>query len=259
MKVPSNLIRHQRFAVNTLGRDLFVGDIHGNYQLLMSALATLEFDLYRDRLFCCGDLIDRGPDSPACLALAAEPWCYTVLGNHEQFLLNYDADNVHLCVSWYVNGGLWWLALRALEQARLQQLVCQHYCLSLEICTEHHRIGVVHAEVPGLSWPPLFREEGGRDEDSLTALLWQRGRIGAGEAVHISGIDFVVCGHTPVPRATLLGNQLFLDTGCGYLPSLRLMEPRLSIAEFGRDEVVIHGFSGSYTSQEKLLFVSGTN
>ena len=52
-----------RFDKNTHGTDYIVGDIHGHYERLMSQLGELNFDFACDRLFCVGDLIDRGPDS----------------------------------------------------------------------------------------------------------------------------------------------------------------------------------------------------
>ena len=74
----------ERCAVNRAGTDYVVGDIHGCYGLLQAALERLDFDTACDRLFCVGDLIDRGPDSRACLELVFEPWLHAVRGNHEE-------------------------------------------------------------------------------------------------------------------------------------------------------------------------------
>jgi serine/threonine protein phosphatase 1 len=52
-------------------------------------MAHVNFDQFRDRLFSVGDLIDRGPDSLRCLELIAEPWFYTVQGNHEIAMLGF--------------------------------------------------------------------------------------------------------------------------------------------------------------------------
>lgn len=72
---------------NTRGRDYLVGDLHGTAPLLLEKLHTLGFDFTRDRLFCTGDLVDRGPASLATLALLREPWFFSTLGNHERILL----------------------------------------------------------------------------------------------------------------------------------------------------------------------------
>lgn len=43
---------------NTLGTDFVVGDLHGQYSLLMAELDGLGFDDAKDRLLCVGDLVD---------------------------------------------------------------------------------------------------------------------------------------------------------------------------------------------------------
>ena len=52
--------RVKRFAANTAGRDFAVGDIHGHFTRLQSALDKAGFEPSVDRLFSVGDLIDRG-------------------------------------------------------------------------------------------------------------------------------------------------------------------------------------------------------
>lgn len=73
---------------NTSGRDFVVGDLHGQRRELERQLEVARFDIRRDRLFSVGDLVDRGPDSLETLALIAEPWFHSVLGNHEFDLLH---------------------------------------------------------------------------------------------------------------------------------------------------------------------------
>lgn len=63
---------------NTQGRDFVVGDIHGEFSLLESALESISFDRERDRLICCGDLIDRGPESHRALEFLLKPWFYSM-------------------------------------------------------------------------------------------------------------------------------------------------------------------------------------
>ncbi|NOT83789.1 MAG: hypothetical protein HOP02_03200 [Methylococcaceae bacterium] len=78
--------------INNQGTDYVVGDLHGCYQLLQDLLDKVNFDPACDRLISVGDLIDRGPDSLACLQLLAEPWFYAVRGNHEAMLANFFAN-----------------------------------------------------------------------------------------------------------------------------------------------------------------------
>lgn len=72
---------------NTQGKDWVVGDIHGQYDILMEALDNISFDRTKDRLFSVGDLVDRGPKVFECLRLLKEPWFFAVKGNHENMFL----------------------------------------------------------------------------------------------------------------------------------------------------------------------------
>lgn len=57
-------------------------------------------------MFSVGDLVDRGPDSLACLQLIREPWFHCVLSNHEQMM--FEAFNGgYMGQFWLMNGGVW--------------------------------------------------------------------------------------------------------------------------------------------------------
>ena len=85
--------RIQRVAANSQGRDFVIGDLHGCLDQLQDKLNSASFAPERgDRLFAVGDLVDRGPDSLGCLKLLREPWFFSVLGNHDQMLLDALAD-----------------------------------------------------------------------------------------------------------------------------------------------------------------------
>ncbi|WP_194726085.1 metallophosphoesterase [Noviherbaspirillum malthae] len=74
----------QSFTRNTRGRDLIVGDVHGCFSALQAHLDVLGFDPEVERLFCTGDLVDRGAESDLAKEwLSNKPWFYTVRGNHE--------------------------------------------------------------------------------------------------------------------------------------------------------------------------------
>lgn len=78
-----------KIPANVDGRDFVVGDLHGCYDELMLLLEHVNFNKEQDRLFCVGDLIDRGPKPKECLELLHEKWFYPVLGNHETLLLEF--------------------------------------------------------------------------------------------------------------------------------------------------------------------------
>lgn len=78
----------KKIPANVEGRDFVVGDLHGCFDELGKLLKHVKFDPARDRLFSTGDLIDRGPKSADCLSLLSKKWFFSVLGNHEDLLLN---------------------------------------------------------------------------------------------------------------------------------------------------------------------------
>jgi len=220
-----------RLDVNRSGRDFFIGDLHGQPDQLMSALDAVKFEPARDRVISVGDLVDRGPDSPACLALLAEPWFFAVRGNHEQMMVNYEAadaaERSRLRGPWStLNGGKWFcdLAERKPEVATTLVRSAAKLPYLLEVEIPHGIIGVVHAGVPCrfTDWHELIRRCS--DPPSATTrladlewdLLWDRERIGLRIERPISGVTAVVSGHTPVSQPTALANSLFIDTGAGY-------------------------------------------
>lgn len=99
-------IRIQQVEANQNGRDFVCGDIHGMFDLVTQFLSHVDFDPLKDRLFACGDLVDRGLKNEDCLRLLDEPWFFSVLGNHEQLMLEY-AANEYYGQFWPRNGGDW--------------------------------------------------------------------------------------------------------------------------------------------------------
>ena len=73
-----------------------IGDVHGRRDLLEALLAVIRADSgdRAYRIVFLGDLIDRGPESRACLdltitVLASVPGSRLILGNHEEFMLEF--------------------------------------------------------------------------------------------------------------------------------------------------------------------------
>ena len=62
-----------------------VGDIQGCYEPLLKLMDKINFDPAKDRLWCVGDLINRGPDSLKTLRFLKQlgPAFTAVLGNHD--------------------------------------------------------------------------------------------------------------------------------------------------------------------------------
>ncbi|WP_043530448.1 metallophosphoesterase [Litchfieldella xinjiangensis] len=208
----------QRHEENAQGRDFFVGDIHGQYDLLMEAMRGVEFDKARDRLFSVGDLIDRGADSFKCLSLVFEPWFYGVLGNHE--VLAHDAfeDPGSAWDLWQMNGGSWVYLEGAHEVKSILGEALRYLPYAREVEVAGKRIGMVHAEPPA-DWADI-------ETADPQHLVWSRRRISRMDTTPIAGIDAVVVGHTILEQATWLGNVHYIDTGAFHTGNLTLIDAR---------------------------------
>ncbi|RAR62129.1 serine/threonine protein phosphatase 1 [Onishia taeanensis] len=211
-------------AANTQGRDFLVGDIHGQYDLLMKAMASVDFDRARDRLFSVGDLIDRGAQSFDCLSLPFKPWFFGVRGNHEMLaykaLFNTVGDEWHKHELWMANGGTWVQRGSVKEVKMVLSDAMRHLPYARELSVAGKRIGIVHAEPPAdRSRLELEDNDSGRER-----LIWGRSRIKEGDRTTVDGIDAVVVGHSIVGTPTSLGNVHYIDTGAFLTGRLTLIE-----------------------------------
>lgn len=206
---------YRRFARNPAGRDFVVGDVHGMFSTLGELLALERFDEERDRLFSVGDLIDRGPRSRDALDWLAKPWLHAVRGNHEQLLL--DSDDPATRNLWIRhNGGAWWLDCGPAERAAFRE-ACAALPIAIEIAASRGRVGVVHADAPrSNSWADFLSRLESQDERAVEHALWSRERVAGESAGRVSGVDLVVCGHTPTTRIVEAENVRFIDTGAVY-------------------------------------------
>lgn len=210
------LVRHKE---NITGCDYIVGDIHGQWRLLQDALDRVNFQPTRDRVFCVGDLIDRGSASVDCLSLVFEPWFFSVLGNHEVLAKDaLDAGGGQLWDLWFANGGSWVLGENPREVKRILSDALRYLPYAREIPAAGKRLGIVHAEPPR-DWQRLQWQ----GQVDTTALVWSRTRFKQQDQSHVEGIDAVAVGHTTVAEPGWLGNVRYLDTGAFHTGTLTLV------------------------------------
>lgn len=233
------------------GLAFFVGDIHGQYDLLMESLKDVGFEPKKGHvLFSVGDLIDRGPQNMECLKLLDEPWFYAVRGNHEDFMIrtvldgSEDAENM-----WGYNGGFWAASYMNGDGAdhRFSDEMIEYavkldklpYIREVYTTQEKQKILVVHAEIPKNFDYQAFAEKSvprGMAHPDLEALIWQRSlasQSGSGmeklgdfdefalykpdssHAIPPKSIEAnaIVSGHTPVKNPMVVGRNIFIDTG----------------------------------------------
>lgn len=231
----------QYLTLNKQGRDFIIGDIHGHKKRFLKALESVGFDKSRDRLFCTGDLIDKGKHNLFILDSLREDWFFAIRGNHEQMLINrfefplvkpgwgsriqtrFEAEDQH-----QRGGGKWFGRLwNDLAKQRIyQNLSALPYAITLQ--TEFGDIGLVHAEVPERfeSWNEFLKNLI-NDSDVRDDAVWNRYAI---ESVYhankgeyweaefqdaprfIKDIILTVHGHTMSHEPVVHGNQVWIDT-----------------------------------------------
>jgi len=88
-------------------RRIVIGDVHGHYDGLMLLLEALAPSA-DDRVYFLGDLIDRGPKSAQVLEFVKQSAYQTLLGNHEQLMLEALPDgpiDPQAWQAWLYSGG----------------------------------------------------------------------------------------------------------------------------------------------------------
>lgn len=226
------------YGVNTAGKDYICSDIHGHFSLLEATLRGAQFDQERDRLFCLGDLIDRGDESAESLDWLSKPWFHAIQGNHERMLINtVESRSDALRSQWMMWGGSW-----AEEMTPTQlELFSQAFSalpLAIELMLPGDKsVGLVHAELPDTcdwiqvrhSLQNLHAAE--IETTQLTSnMLWTKVQpyLPASEIPRIepvNNIDHVFHGHTIVEHYRTITNRTFMDLGSYKTGRIGLVDP----------------------------------
>ncbi|MCX9157826.1 metallophosphoesterase [Niveibacterium sp. 24ML] len=235
---------------NETGRDIVIGDLHGELSSLDRLLEVLRFDPSCDRVIAVGDLCDHGTRSIDALALLDRPWFFSVMGNHELMLLD-RLNRARRCAGegdhglgrfleairaeCHGAGGSWqleWLeaSARQSEPASIERkLRTLPFALRIHGCD--FTDSVIHAELtPRLErWLMADADDDDRLLSQLDLVHGLTSRIAAAKAKQsgepilpndrvapmpeTSGMT--LCGHTPMPCAMKDGASIFIDTGNG--------------------------------------------
>ncbi|MFZ9736747.1 MAG: metallophosphoesterase family protein [Prochlorotrichaceae cyanobacterium] len=93
---------------STPTRRWVISDVHGQYNTLVQLLSLMS-PTSSDEVYFVGDLIDRGADSRKVVKLVREEGYTTLVGNHEQMMIeSFQADgevSVYDLHAWMANGG----------------------------------------------------------------------------------------------------------------------------------------------------------
>jgi serine/threonine protein phosphatase 1 len=89
------------------GRRIVIGDVHGHYDGLMRLFDAIAPSA-SDSVYFLGDLIDRGPKSCQVVEFVKQSGHVSLLGNHEQLLLDaFPGNRIHpqAMQAWIYSGG----------------------------------------------------------------------------------------------------------------------------------------------------------
>jgi serine/threonine protein phosphatase 1 len=222
----SHLMHH---AQNTTGNDFAVGDIHGCFELLQSALNSINFSPDKDRLFSVGDLVDRGSESHHVLDWLAKPWFHAICGNHDLMAYRSALNDPYPHVDHHRHGGEWLTRQTQEQQTQIgQQLAALP--IAAEVETPHGLIGLIHADYPYDDWSAV--QENTLSDADIESCLWSVDRHKRHYTQPVQGLRALVQGHLTLRSMQVLGNVHYIDTGGwrvnnGYFTFLNLhsLEP----------------------------------
>jgi putative phosphoesterase len=182
-----------------------LADIHGNLAALQAVIADIE-RWSPDMVLVAGDIVNRGPQSGACLdltlQLAAERGWRLIRGNHERYVLNFEQaqrrpDFPSSGPSYELSRMTRW----SHEQLRDKLDIIQALPEQLRVELGGETLALYHAS--------LRHDRDGIEARSPDALL----------RTQIDGAAALFCvGHTHVPLARRLDGTLVVNVGSVGLP-----------------------------------------
>lgn len=216
------------YEKNLHGQDYVIGDIHGRFDLVEKALLLVKFNPLTDRLFCVGDLVDRGEDSWKVLEFLKRPYVHAIRGNHEDVWLDlYNVDEVLPDDMLQIYGGnmgidWWWdvkpqMRLDIIEEFKKLPLV-------IEVASDIGPIGLIHADIDeDLDWNQFKEAINQNKKHDIEEAMWGRTRLSYYLEKEIKGVERVYAGHTTKNIITPLANFIGLDTGAIFNQHLTIV------------------------------------
>ena len=195
-------------------------DVHGHRATLERALERVSPGA-GDRVFCLGDMVDRGPDPVGVLRVVRElPGVVALMGNHEDLMLScLDGGNDALdALNWAINGGATTSeGLSQLDSDELEDLLAWVRACprSASVMVGERRYLLAHAGVDLTAPVPAAWDDAGAEAylaaQSVEDLTWIREEFWGAER-GLSGRDgsgpVVVAGHTPTPYLERMASSL---------------------------------------------------
>lgn len=206
-----------RLPQNTKGRDFVVGDLHGSFHLLVSAMRMVRFDKSVDRILSVGDLISRGQDSARVLDFLDQDFVFAVQGNHEAHFVRTSVDRLRLYAQINRHGLSWVGELETSHIQEIQQRLLQ-LPIVLEVPTDSGLVGLVHADVPkGMNWEAFVLRVASGCAETRQVAQDSRRRVNEADCSGVDGIARVFVGHCVMRGGPVrFGNVYAIDTGAVY-------------------------------------------
>ncbi len=182
-------------------RTLFIGDVHGCYDELISLCERMGLR-DEDHLYFVGDLVNKWPKSLEVVEFVRNrPNTWSVIGNHEYFLLQ-DALPIQ---AWKHQN---WINIEYEKAEPLREILSsqREWLLTLPHIIEREDFIVVHGWLHPDLWLDTPRE--------IATLI----RIHEGKAWYdyYTGSKPIIYGHWAVEWLRVRANTIGLDTGCCF-------------------------------------------
>ncbi|GAB4334193.1 MAG: metallophosphoesterase family protein [Candidatus Abyssubacteria bacterium] len=192
-----------------------MGDIHGNYEKLVSLMPQLPWNREKDTLVFLGDYIDRGKRSKDVVDYLINlkdggGECVFLLGNHEKLLLDYYSSGSDYDLRlWRSFGG--WETIESYTNGvgilgRPSFLPASHLRFFQQLLLYYETEDYIFVHAGLREGTPLSMQK-------VDDLLWTR------KSFAEEGNSFgktIVFGHTPMRSPYVSPGRIGIDTGAGY-------------------------------------------